>query len=60
MSTISKNYMMIGAAALVTGVALWYLSQDKEETKFDTSVHTVEKLRRLVKDLFIADATIYC
>lgn len=60
MSSINTRHIAIGLACLAAGVGLWYLSQDKEATKYDPKKHTVEELRKLVKELFIADATIYC
>lgn len=60
MSSIKTRHIAIGFACLAAGVGIWYLSQDKEQVKFDPKKHTIEELRKLVKELFIATATIYC
>ena len=44
---------MIGAAVLVTGAALWFLSRDDEKIVYDPSKHTVEELRKIVHELFV-------
>ena len=51
---------MYGTGALVLGAALYWLSIDHEEAAFDPKVHTVEKLRMLIHDLFVEGATLYC
>jgi hypothetical protein len=60
MPAISKNSIIIGAACVIAAGSLWYLSQDKDEIRFDSNVHTLEKLRKLVRELFVSEATIYC
>ena len=51
---------MIGAAVLATGAALWFLTRDGETIKFDPTKHTVEELRKIVHELFVEGATLYC
>jgi hypothetical protein len=52
--------MLIGAACVAVGGALWFLSQDQQAIKFDTGKHTVEELRKIVRELFVEGATLYC
>ena len=56
----TQRYLWIGAGAVAVGAALWWLAQDHEEAAFDEKVHTVEKLRLLIHDLFVEGATLYC
>jgi len=58
MSTINK-YALMGGAALLVGATLYFLSQDGEVIKFNSSVHSKELLRLIVKDLFVQGATAY-
>ena len=62
MNMSTNRYLMIGAGCVVLGAALWYLSEesDKEMIKFDPKKHTVEELRKLVHELFVESATLYC
>jgi len=56
----TQRYLWIGASCVAVGAALWWLSQDHEEAAFDPKVHTVEKLRLLIHDLFVEGATLCC
>jgi len=59
MSSTNK-ILLAGAAVLVIGGALWFLSQDSEQIKFDPKLHTVEELRKIVHEMFVEGATMYC
>lgn len=39
MSSINKKYLWIGSAVVLAGAAVWYLSQDREDVKFDPKIH---------------------
>lgn len=56
----TQKYLMYGTGAVLLGAALYWLSVDHEEAAFDPKVHTVEKLRALIHDLFVEGATLYC
>ena len=45
---------------MALGAALWYLSRDNQSAKFDPKVHTVEELRKIVHEMFVEGATLYC
>jgi hypothetical protein len=60
LSTNTNRAIFIGAAAVGLGAALWYLSRDPNEVKFDSKVHTIEALRKLIHELFVETATLYC
>ena len=60
MSTNKYSYLMGTGALIAAGIALWWLSKDHEEAIFDEKVHTVEKLRQMVHEMFLEGATIYC
>jgi hypothetical protein len=51
---------MVGLGVLTLGAALYYLSLDAETVSYDPKKHTVEELRKLVHDLFVEGATLYC
>jgi hypothetical protein len=55
----TNKYLLIGAACILTGTALWYLSRDNEMVKFDPKVHTLEELRKIVHELYVESATLY-
>jgi hypothetical protein len=59
MSSTNK-YLLYGTGAVMLCAAFYWLSQDHEEAAFDPKVHTVEKLRALIHDLFVEGATLYC
>ena len=51
---------MIGAGCLMVGATLWFLSRDSELVEFDPKKHTVEELRKVVHEMFVEGATLYC
>lgn len=55
-----KYLIAAGVAALFTGAALYYLSYNHETIKYDKNKHTLERLRKIVKEIFIESATILC
>ena len=50
---------MIGAGCVAAVAALWFLARDPNEIKFDAKKHTVEELRKIIKELFLEGATAY-
>ena len=53
------KYALIGCAAVLTLGAVYYLSQDRNEVKYDPRIHTLAKLRKLVRSLFAKSGTVY-
>ena len=51
---------MVGLGVVSLGAALYYLSQDAEYVKYDPKVHTVEELRKIMHNIFVEGATLYC
>ena len=58
MSSTNK-IIMVGAGCVVAAAALWYLARDPNEKAFDSKVHTVEELRKIIRELFLEGATAY-
>ena len=52
----TNKYLLLGAAAVATGVALWYLSRDTSEVSFDPKKHTVEELRKILREIYVEGA----
>jgi hypothetical protein len=59
MSSTNK-YLMIGTAVVLAGAAAWYLSKDQDAIAYDPKKHTIEELRKIVHELFVEGATLYC
>ena len=51
---------MIGASCLAVGAALYYLSRDQEFVEFDPKVHTLEETKKIISEMFVEGATLYC
>ena len=51
---------MMGLGVLTVGAALYFMSQDAETVKFDPKKHTVEELRKIIHEIFVEGATLYC
>jgi hypothetical protein len=56
----TQKYLWLGLGVFTLGAAVYFLSQDGEAVKFDPSKHTKEELRRIVHEMFIEGATLYC
>lgn len=54
------RYGLTAAALLGVGAAILYLSRDPNHVEVDAKVHTVEKLRAIVHEIFVESATLYC
>lgn len=54
-----SKYAAIGFGALAVGAAIMYLSKDSEPIKFDPKLHTIEKLREILDDLYLEYASSY-
>ena len=50
----------MSAGVLAVGAALYYLSLDKDVCVYDPKTHTIEELRKIVHDMFVEGATLYC
>ena len=59
MSTTQK-YMWVGLGVLTLGAAIYFLSYDGEAVKYDPKKHTRAELKKIVHELFIEGATLYC
>ena len=51
---------MIVASCLAVGAALYYLSMDQEYVPFDPKIHTVEEIKKIMSEMFVEGATLYC
>ena len=52
-----------GVSAVVLGAGIYFLSKDDEEPiilKYDPAVHTIDKLRLIIQEIYIEGATLYC
>jgi hypothetical protein len=56
----TQKYIYLSLGLVTAGVALYLLSYDPEEVKFDPKKHTKEELRKIVHEMFIEGATLYC
>jgi hypothetical protein len=54
-----SKYLIIGAGLAVTAAGILYLSKESEQIKFDPNVHTVEKLLKILDELFLEYSTSY-
>lgn len=54
-----SKYLIIGAGLAVATAGILYLSKDTENIKFDPNVHTVEKLVKILDELFLEYSTSY-
>ena len=58
-----NKYLVYGVGAIALGIGLYFLSRD-EETEivqvYDPKVHTLEKLKVIIDEIFIESATLYC
>ncbi len=54
-----SKYLIIGAGLAVATAGILYLSKDTEHIKFDPNVHTVEKLVKILDELFLEYSTSY-
>jgi hypothetical protein len=50
----------MGLGVVALGACLYYMSLDSETVVYDPKKHTVEELRKIVHDMFIEGATLYC
>lgn len=55
----TNKYLIIATACLAAGAAAWYLSRDTNEVSFDSKKHTVEKLRKIVREIYVEGAIHY-
>jgi hypothetical protein len=56
----NSKYLLIGAGCLATCAALYYLSRDQEYVPFDPKVHTLEEIKKIMSEMFVEGATLYC
>jgi hypothetical protein len=56
----TQKYLYLGLGVLTLGAAVYFLSKDEEAVKFDPKKHTKEELRKIVNEMFIEGATLYC
>lgn len=54
-----SKYAAIGVGALAAGAALLYLARDNDNVKFDSNVHTAEKLLEILDELYLDYAGSY-
>ena len=54
-----SKYLIIGAGLAVATAGILYFSKDSEQVKFDPNVHTVEKLLKILDELFLEYSTSY-
>jgi hypothetical protein len=57
-STNQKLVMGLGFVTLCAGI--YYMTLDQETVVFDPKKHTIEELRKIVHDMFVEGATLYC
>lgn len=57
-----NKYWIMGVGVIAMGAGLYLLSRDDEEVQvvYDPAVHTVEKLREIIHEIFLEGATLYC
>ena len=57
----TRKYMLAGTGIVATGFLFWYLSQDESTcARFDKNTHTLEKLRLIIREIFIESSILYC
>ena len=56
----TQKYVMIGMGLLTLGAALYVLSYDTEAVSYDPKKHTKAEMRKIVHEMFIESATLYC
>jgi len=58
----SNKYMIYGVGAIAAGIGLYLMTREEEglAQQYDPKVHTIEQLRRIVDEIFIESATLYC
>lgn len=54
-----SKYLILGAGLAAATAGILYLAKEPEQTKFDPKVHTVEKLLKILDDLFLEYSTSY-
>ena len=55
-----KKYFLLGTGLLAAGAALFLLARDKDKVVYDPTRHTVEELRKIIHEIFVDGATLYC
>lgn len=55
----TKRIAMAVGAVVVGGALLWYLSNDADQVKYDSKVHTPEKMKMLLAELQLEYSCIY-
>ena len=50
----------MGLGVLTISAALYFMMQDAEMVTFDPKKHTAEELRKIVHEMFVEGATLYC
>jgi len=48
-----SKYLLIGVGIAVTGAAIHYLRKQTETERFNPKVHTVNKLREILDELYL-------
>jgi len=56
----TQNYIMFGVGVVTLGAALYMLSLDTDAVSYDPKKHTKEELRKIIHEMFIEGATLYC
>jgi hypothetical protein len=51
---------MFGVGVVTLGAALYMLSLDTDAVSYDPKKHTKEELRKIIHEMFIEGATLYC
>ena len=54
-----SKYMLLGAGVAVAGATLLYFAKDTDSMKFDSKVHTVQKLMDILEELYLDYAGSY-
>ena len=54
-----SKYLILGAGLAAATATILYLSRESEQVKFDPKVHTIEKLLKILDDLFLEYSTSY-
>ena len=55
----TKKIAIAVGAVIAGGALLWYLSNDVDQVKFDSKVHTAEKMLALLAELKLEYSCIY-
>ena len=56
----TKKLLIIGTSVIAAGAALYLLSREPVKFIYDPKKHTLQELRKLIHEIFVDGATLYC